>query len=172
MISLKKLTTYIPDEKSIDAELLTLGISFLQDEKGQDWYKSQSLFKSDTLKIAYGADGIIRSADYNVSALWPLNMSVAEVGKDAVPAGFDINGGWMFDGNEIAQVAVDHVAQSEEQKQRLLTEATLIIAPLQDAADLGIASEAESDQLLAWKRYRIEVNRVDTNNPVWPLRPT
>lgn len=171
MINLKNFTSYVPDEKSEEAELIPLGISFLQDEEGNDWYKSQSLFSSQSFKIAYTSDGVIRSADCDVSTLWPLDMSVAEVGKDAVPSGFDIKGGWMFDGDEIAQVTVDHVARAEEQKQRLLTEATQVIAPLQDAADLGIASEDESEQLLAWKRYRIEVNRVDAHKPIWPLRP-
>lgn len=63
-----------------------------------------------------------------------------------------------------------------QQRDRLLQEAALRIAPLQDAEDLGIATEEESALLLSWKRYRIELNRVPTlpGFPVdfdWPEKP-
>ncbi|EMF4351976.1 MULTISPECIES: tail fiber assembly protein [Providencia] len=53
------------------------------------------------------------------------------------------------------------IAEAEYQKQALLNEATAAIAPLQDAVDLGIATDEEREQLRAWKEYRVEVNRVD-----------
>lgn len=49
--------------------------------------------------------------------------------------------------------------------------ATEKIAPLQDAVDLGEATDDEKARLLAWKKYRVQVNRVDTVNPVWPDVP-
>ncbi|EAB6845036.1 tail fiber assembly protein [Salmonella enterica subsp. enterica] len=39
------------------------------------------------------------------------------------------------------------------------------IAPLQDAVDLGEATDDEKARLLAWKKYRVQVNRVDTSSP-------
>ncbi|MEY5509334.1 tail fiber assembly protein, partial [Salmonella enterica subsp. enterica serovar Corvallis] len=45
------------------------------------------------------------------------------------------------------------------------------IAPLQDAVDLGIATDDEKAQLGEWKKYRVLVNRVDTSNPDWPEQP-
>ncbi|MEE7406260.1 tail fiber assembly protein, partial [Escherichia coli] len=48
------------------------------------------------------------------------------------------------------------------------------IAPLQDAADLEIATEEENSLLEAWKKYRVLLNRVDTSTapdiewPTWP----
>ncbi|EDQ9665828.1 TPA: tail fiber assembly protein [Salmonella enterica] len=45
------------------------------------------------------------------------------------------------------------------------------IVPLQDAVDLGEATDDEKARLLAWKKYRVQVNRVDTSNPVWPEQP-
>ncbi|EEG3121005.1 tail fiber assembly protein [Salmonella enterica subsp. enterica] len=45
------------------------------------------------------------------------------------------------------------------------------IVPLQDAVDLGEATDDETARLLAWKKYRVQVNRVDTSNPVWPEQP-
>ncbi|WP_272519334.1 MULTISPECIES: tail fiber assembly protein [Providencia] len=51
------------------------------------------------------------------------------------------------------------IAEAEYQKQARLNEATAAIAPLQDAVDLGIATDEEREQLKAWKEYRVQVNR-------------
>lgn len=48
------------------------------------------------------------------------------------------------------------------------------IAPLQDAADLKIATEEETLLLEAWKKYRVLLNRVDTSvvpDIEWPVAP-
>ncbi len=48
------------------------------------------------------------------------------------------------------------------------------IAPLQDAADLEIATEEEISLLEAWKKYRVLLNRVDTSTAQdieWPALP-
>ncbi|WP_272665076.1 tail fiber assembly protein [Providencia sp. PROV174] len=66
------------------------------------------------------------------------------------------------------------IAEAEYQKQALLTEATAAIAPLQDAVDLGIATDEEREQLKKWKNYRVLINRVDTSiapNINWPEKP-
>lgn len=62
-------------------------------------------------------------------------------------------------------------AIAELEKIRLLSVATTVISPLQDAADLGIATEQETASLKIWKTYRVMINRVDTGNPVWPVPP-
>lgn len=58
----------------------------------------------------------------------------------------------------------------------LLSMASNKIAPLQDAADLGIATESETASLTAWKTYRVLVNRVPTQPGFptaidWPPMP-
>ncbi|MCY6826315.1 tail fiber assembly protein, partial [Escherichia coli] len=48
------------------------------------------------------------------------------------------------------------------------------IAPLQDAADLEIATEEEISLLEAWKKYRVLLNRVDTSvapDIEWLIQP-
>nr|WP_244449032.1 DUF1983 domain-containing protein [Escherichia coli] len=48
------------------------------------------------------------------------------------------------------------------------------LAPLQDAADLEIATEEEISLLEAWKKYRVLLNRVDTSTAQdieWPALP-
>lgn len=61
-------------------------------------------------------------------------------------------------------------------RDRHLEVAALRIAPLQDAVDLGEASENEEQSLLAWRRYRVAVNRISlqTGFPFdidWPAPP-
>lgn len=174
MVNLNNLSTYMPDENSIEAELIPLGISFLRDDEGNDWYKSQSRFKAETLKVVYGTDGVIYSADYDVSALWPLGMSVSEVKKSAVPEGFSIDGSWHFDGKSIIPAPKDHVADAEEEKSRRLAMANTAIAPLQDATELGMATEQETAQLQEWKKFRVLLSRVDPSKAPeieWPTPP-
>lgn len=45
--------------------------------------------------------------------------------------------------------------------------AGLRIAPLQDAVDLGVATEADAANLMLWKQYRVDVNRVG-DQPTFP----
>lgn len=66
------------------------------------------------------------------------------------------------------------ITQAIQQKESLLTLATSNIGPLQDAVDLGIATEAEMALLLAWKKYRVLINRInpeDAPDINWPEVP-
>lgn len=64
-------------------------------------------------------------------------------------------------------------AMNAATRDSLLADAALSIAPLQDASDIGEATDAETAALLAWKKYRVAVNRADlTQNPAaWPDKP-
>ena len=58
----------------------------------------------------------------------------------------------------------------------LLAAAAIRIGPLQDAVDLGEVSAGEEQSLLAWKRYRIAVNRISQQSGFptdidWPSQP-
>ncbi|MFK3934783.1 tail fiber assembly protein [Pantoea agglomerans] len=53
-------------------------------------------------------------------------------------------------------------------------EANRVIAPLQDAVDISIATDEEITRLAKWKRYRVELSRIDTSKApdiTWPVRP-
>ncbi|MCL0015443.1 MULTISPECIES: tail fiber assembly protein [unclassified Providencia] len=66
------------------------------------------------------------------------------------------------------------IAEAEYQKQALLNEATAAIAPLQDAVDLGIATDEEREQLREWKESRVLLSRVDISSAsdiIWPEKP-
>jgi hypothetical protein len=55
-----------------------------------------------------------------------------------------------------------------------MDEANRTIAPLQDAVDISIATDAETACLAEWKRYRVALSRIDTSKTPdieWPVRP-
>lgn len=75
---------------------------------------------------------------------------------------------WIHDADaeKIAQIT-----QATQQKESLLALAASKIAPLQDAVDLDIAIEDEVALLRMWKKYRVLLNRIKTEdapNIKWP----
>ncbi|EBT4616938.1 tail fiber assembly protein [Salmonella enterica] len=154
--------------------------SYLKSEDGQDWYDVREKLNPDALKIAYQTDGIIRQQSYNAVELFPENLSIAEVNKEAIPKDFPerLDGNWIFDGQNIAPRIIPEseiIAQAEETQAILMGEASQKIKPLQYAADLSIATDTELAQLKAWKNYYVLLSRVDTSlapNIKWPDKPT
>ncbi|MCT2419974.1 tail fiber assembly protein [Pantoea sp. XY16] len=66
------------------------------------------------------------------------------------------------------------ISQAEDKLSRLRSEADTAIQPLQDASDLGIATDDEASQLIAWKKYRVMLMRINTKdmeNIIWPEQP-
>ncbi|EAM4263955.1 DUF4376 domain-containing protein [Salmonella enterica] len=76
-------------------------VLFLFSEDGQEWYEAQKQFAADTIKFSYDSDGVIRSISRDVSALWPVNLSVAEVPDTTANRRADINGRWGFNGTDV-----------------------------------------------------------------------
>lgn len=69
------------------------------------------------------------------------------------------------------------VVMALAKKDELLTAAALRIAPLEDAVDLGEATDADIVSLKSWKLYRVAVNRVEQqpgfpHEIEWPLSPS
>ena len=70
--------------------------------------------------------------------------------------------------------AEELISQAEDKRSRLRAEADTAIQPLQDASDLGIATDDEASQLVAWKKYRVmlmRINTKDVENIIWPEQP-
>lgn len=169
MMILKNLKSYSPSGQQSDN-----GILFLKDEDGNDWYENQKNFARDTLKIAYNNDGVICSAYADVSMLWPIGLTVTEVKRSSVPNEFAVDGNWLFDGETIkartyTESELSDIAASQREQRMAL--ASAMIAPLQDAVDLGDATDDEVASLKKWKTYRVALSRVDLVNPVWPEAP-
>jgi len=67
------------------------------------------------------------------------------------------------------------ISQAEYKRSKLRAEADMALQPLQDASDLGIATNDEASQLVAWKKYRVMLMRVNTEGPdniEWPVMPS
>ncbi|EAR2938376.1 DUF4376 domain-containing protein [Salmonella enterica] len=111
MINIKNFTPGIPKTP----EQLELAnkhrVLFLFSEDGQEWYESQKQFAADTIKFTYDADGVIRSISRDVSALWPVNMSVAEVPDTTANRRADISGRWGFDGTDVIDLMTPEKAR-------------------------------------------------------------
>lgn len=150
----------------------------LEDEAGNDWYELQKNFKDDTLKILFDDENRIVSHSFDVSTLTPTNLSVVEVSPKKLPADFFTNiNGYLFIDGKISALVLSHeeeIAIAESNKQMLLSESAESIAPLQDAADLDMATNEEVTLLKEWKKYRVLLNRVDTSlapDIEWPEKP-
>ncbi|EDW1853912.1 tail fiber assembly protein [Salmonella enterica subsp. diarizonae] len=102
-----------------------------------------------------------------ISAPGPLPENATSVSPDGKYQKWD-GEAWVKD--EAAEAA-ERLREADETKNRLLQMASGKIAPLQDAVDLGIATDDEKARLDEWKKYRVRVNRVDTLKPVWPEIP-
>lgn len=78
--------------------------------------------------------------------------------------------GWETDID--AQHAAD-IVTAEQKKRSLLAEASVSVELLQDAIDLEMATEEEERLSKAWRKYRVQLSRIDTDSiPVsWPERP-
>ena len=74
---LNNLKTYKPDIKNYGEDAV-----YLIDDNGRDWYESQQYFSTEKLKITFDETGLILSQSFDVSALFPLNASVAEIDTD------------------------------------------------------------------------------------------
>lgn len=89
-------------------------VLFLFSEDGQEWYEAQKQFAADTIKFSYDADGVIRSISRDVSALWPVNLSVAEVPDTTANRRADISGRWGFDGTNVVDLMTLEKARDQK----------------------------------------------------------
>ncbi|EDW9603353.1 DUF4376 domain-containing protein, partial [Salmonella enterica subsp. enterica serovar Ohio] len=80
------------------------------------WYECQKHFADDTLKFTYDDNGVITCITRDVSGLWPVGLSVAEVPDTTANRRADISGWWGFDGEKIVDLMTTDKAR--EQKTR------------------------------------------------------
>jgi len=76
---------------------------------------------------------------------------------------------------EKAELNTQLIRNNVAQKDALMTEATQRRDTLQDAVDLGEATDEETAALPLWKKYRILLSRVDANTSetvTWPDKPS
>ncbi|HDL7647218.1 TPA: tail fiber assembly protein [Yersinia enterocolitica] len=67
-----------------------------------------------------------------------------------------------------------HLAEAEQKKQYLLSEASTKIQILHDSIELELATETTEAELLAWRKYRVQLNQLDISvapDIDWPSMP-
>lgn len=142
------------------------------------------------LPMVYDVDAPLPPDSANVPADWPAFKAGDEVPierrftPDVVSTLIDVTGLQVSIGDVYANgtfspyippapTAAEILARNTAIRNSLLELAAQRIAPLQDAVDLGIATADETAKLIAWKRYRVDVNRIDLTllSPAWPAEP-
>ncbi|EPW8137109.1 hypothetical protein B6J47_20385 [Klebsiella pneumoniae] len=81
---------------------------------------------------------------------------------------------WVITEGSRALMDSDLISSNINKKQNLMAIASTKMAPLQDAVDIGIATDDEKTTLDKWKNYRVALNRlsVTSSNIVdWPAIP-
>lgn len=175
MQNIKNFSQYTPDSEQARKIIEDFNVIYLKSEDGQDWYECQKSFNPDTIKVMYDFNNVIRSISGDVSAFNPDGMSVAEVSN--LPDSCDISGQWQYINGAIVPrkyTKGELVAQAERRKEELLALASNTIAPLQDTVELEEATLEEIERLKAWKKYRMQANRIDPTiapDIEWPAQP-
>ncbi|MCA6951333.1 tail fiber assembly protein [Pectobacterium polaris] len=148
-------------------------VQYFIDEDGNDFYESLNFFKKKHKLCIDPVHGVIHSISEDISQLYPVGFTVVETNE--LPKNFSINENFIFiDGVVKKTIQNEEVINAEIKKERLLRNAGTVIPPLQDAVDLGIASEEEKSTLSAWKKYRVLLMRLDTSKAPdveWPEEP-
>ncbi|WP_145499695.1 tail fiber assembly protein [Yersinia bercovieri] len=69
---------------------------------------------------------------------------------------------------QLAEIKAINMAQAKVDKSKLISDASDKVEILKDRIEAGQDKAAE---LKLWKAYRIALDDVDINNPVWPTAP-
>ncbi|WP_249324805.1 tail fiber assembly protein [Enterobacter mori] len=143
---------------------------YFHDMHGRDWYETLRYWKG---AVAVDEQGIVIAYETDVSYMgMQEGRNVYEVNPTNVPA--NVLGNFKFSDGAFIDIRPSDADIAEQKKSELMVVAERVIAPLQDAVDLGIATTEEKESLLALKKYRVLLNRVDVREAPdidWPETP-
>lgn len=161
--------------KQVFIEDVPLPVCYFEDDRGRDWYTLRDKsWQGETAFIAVSPDGFITTGarDPNFLTLTE-GISIYEVDaadyRDDIGASF-----YRYEAGKITKYEQPENERSDIQKAALMDKAASAIAPLQDAVDMKMATDEEVERLLAWKKYRVLLSRVDTSlapDIEWPPVP-
>ncbi|MGK2592997.1 tail fiber assembly protein [Escherichia coli] len=132
-----------------------------------------------------GTNEFIGESDAYIPPYTGLPANSTDIAPPDIPAGYAA----VFNADEMKwELMEDHrgktvyetktgaalVRAAESQKKEQIAYAGEIIATLQDAVDLDMATEEEKLSLTHWKKYRVLLNRVqpeDAPDIEWPEMP-
>ena len=169
LTNLNNLMMYRPDENWPET------LQNFIDESGYVWSDAAKNL-SGNIFIAYDSDGVIRYIEKDVTAITPLNLSVA--GQESVPDNCSIDGSWIFDGEKIYQdvSTVDKrlLARNTNKRDSLTAKAASAITTIQSSAAVGNPRNGDPENLLALQQYVDQLRDVDLTlaSPAWPEPPS
>ncbi|MBK0466566.1 Caudovirales tail fibre assembly protein [Klebsiella pneumoniae] len=182
MMNMKNITTYTPKINPYADALFN--IIFYRDEHGRDWYESQKLFDTESLKVCYNNKNIIVQYSHDVSMLVPDGVSVAEVADFTPEPDVDLaDGTWVFDGKNIVKrtyTAQELQERVELHRQSLIDSASDTISLWQSELLLGSISDEDKANLIEWMAYIKALKAMDFSDVggetgydaiVWPEQP-
>jgi uncharacterized protein (DUF1499 family) len=154
---------------------MPLPFIYFEDELGRDWYTLRDeTWNGDTAFIAVSDDGFIATGARNPNFMTLMEgVSIYEINaedyRDDIGTAI-----YRFEQGEIIAYTVPASEVAEREKNVRMVEANVAIAPLQDAVELSMATDEETNALTAWKKYRVLLSRIDTSKApdiVWPTKP-
>lgn len=159
---------YVPDDAM-------LGIQYLRDRDGVDWYEAQREFEAAALVVCTDETGRVCAADVDPSRLFPIDQGVWAVAGADVPKGFSVEGDWTIEAGRLMprrQTEQDVQTQMRE----LLAPALLDYQALQVIVDAGVATDKEVRQHEALREYCQALYRVSQQKGYpadveWPELP-
>lgn len=154
----------------VEIEGVTRTGLYFQDIHGRDWYETLRTWKG---AVSTDSNGVVVAYESDVTYMgMEEGRDVYEVDPRYVPE--DVLGNYKFENGVFTDNRPSEKQLSERERNELITASSLKIAPLQDAVDLGMATEEEKESLLEWKKYRVLLNRVDVSKAPeidWPEPP-
>ncbi|MCU7250786.1 tail fiber assembly protein [Pseudomonas koreensis] len=155
----------------LPSNAVTLGVELSPAAEGFAWaYVGGALQQQPDLR------GDVYRTDTGIRQTWTALGGLPDgFTREPWPGGFHVwsDGAWQLD--EQARLA-DSKRLAFVRRDALLRDAVLRIAPLQYAEDIGDASHDEQLQLLDWKLYSVELNRIEKQSGfpeeiTWPALP-
>ncbi|WP_258019055.1 tail fiber assembly protein [Yersinia kristensenii] len=125
---------------------------YTEDYRGTDAYDTQTGYSRPVITLGPLPEGFTSQAPTSQFDRWDGSQ-------------------WVKDENAEKK---HHLAEAEQKKRYLLNEASTKIHILQDSIEFGLATEATKAELLAWRKYRVLLDRVDIStapNITWPAKP-
>lgn len=151
--------TYTPEEKSFGE------VQYFCDDKGKDFYHSREKFTKKYV-VFFDTNGIVRgfAKSGEVTRIYPVGLSVIDI--NSLPKDFTFGEGvWKYDGKKIVKTDVDVGFPTPALKDSFLNTISKKIVPLQDAVELGDATEEEIETYNSLRKLRIKLSRIPDDTP-------
>ncbi|WP_203461588.1 tail fiber assembly protein [Enterobacter cloacae] len=144
---------------------------YFHDEQGRDWYETLTEWKG---AVSLDNSGIVIAYEKDVSYMgMEEGRNVYEVNPLNVPD--DVLGNFKYENGVFYDIRPDAAALADQKRKQLIKDAGLAISILQDAVELGAATEGDIELLRLWKTYRLRLSRISVATAPeieWPQPPS